>query len=76
MDKNVLRWFGHLERMSEDRLVKKVQESEVDGVGARGRPRYRWVDGVRRALSRRSLELEDARVCARDRIEWRSIVNC
>ena len=30
-DENVLRWFGHMERMSEDRLTKRVWKAEVRG---------------------------------------------
>ena len=37
---NVLRWFGHVERMNNERLLKKVMNSKVDGRNARGRPRY------------------------------------
>ena len=36
--------------MEEERMLKKVMNARVNGVGARGRPRLRWMDGVRRAL--------------------------
>ena len=38
VDMNVLRWFGHVERMENDRLLKRVMNAEVSGRGARGRP--------------------------------------
>ena len=50
VDQNVLRWFGHMERMDEEHLAKQVMNSEVDGNGGRGRPNLGWMDGVRRAL--------------------------
>ena len=28
---NVLRWFGHVERMDNERLLKKVMNAKVDG---------------------------------------------
>ena len=31
VDTNVLRWFGHVERMESGRLTKKVMNSKVDG---------------------------------------------
>ena len=39
MDQGVLRWFGHVERMREERLVKRVYESDVRGARCRGRTR-------------------------------------
>ena len=53
VDRNVLRWFGHVERMDDDRLLKKVVSARVDRRGARGRPRFRWMDGVKKALGER-----------------------
>ena len=40
VDMNVLRWFGHVERMDNERLLKKVMNAKVDGRSARGRPRF------------------------------------
>ncbi len=41
MQRNTLRWFGHVERMESERLTKRVYDSEVEGVRRRGRPRFR-----------------------------------
>ena len=38
VDLNVLRWFGHVERMDNERLLKKIMNAKVDGRSARGRP--------------------------------------
>ncbi|WP_289480288.1 hypothetical protein, partial [Klebsiella pneumoniae] len=46
MDQSLLRWFGHVERMNEDRIPKRIYESDVVGVRRRGRPRKSWMDGV------------------------------
>ena len=35
-------WLGHLERMEEDRMPKKVFTRELEGTRLRGRPRKRW----------------------------------
>ena len=71
----VLQWFGHMERMDKERLVKKIVESEVRGVRLRGRPRMGWMDSVKRALYMRGLTVEQGRMTARDRNEWRRIVS-
>ena len=44
---NVFRWFGHVERMDNEQLLKKVMNVKVDGRSARGRPRFGWMDGVK-----------------------------
>ena len=41
---NVLRWFSHVERMDNERLLKKLMNVKVDGRSARGRPRFGWMD--------------------------------
>ena len=45
-DQRVLRWFGHMERMNEYRMARRVLMAEVSG----GRPRLGWMDGVNVAL--------------------------
>ena len=39
-DMNVLRWFSHVERIDNDRLLKKVMNVKVDERSAIGRPRF------------------------------------
>ncbi len=46
----MLQWFGHVERMEEERLVKKVTISDVRGVRPRGRPPMGWLDSVKSVL--------------------------
>ena len=38
-DQRVLRWFGHVERMKEYRMERRVLMAEVRGGRVRGRPR-------------------------------------
>ena len=45
VDRKVLKWFGHVERMGDERLTKKVYNSDVGGVRGVGRPRFRWIGG-------------------------------
>ena len=41
-----LRWLGHLSRMSEDSVAKRVFERNAEGRRGRGRPKLRWKDSV------------------------------
>ena len=69
VDMNVLRWFGHVGRMDNERLLKKVMNVKVDGRSARGRPRFGCMDGVERALNDR-MDVREASERARNRNEW------
>ena len=74
VDMNVLRWFGHVKKMDNKRLLKKVMNAKVDGRSARGRPRCGWMDGVKRAWNDRRRDMREASECASNRNEWRMIV--
>ena len=37
-------WKENLEKMEDDRLVKKVYTEEIVGKRPRGRPRKKWID--------------------------------
>ena len=52
-DQRVLRWFGHVERMDEYRMARRVLKAEVSGLRVQGRPRLGWIDGVKVALGNR-----------------------
>ena len=75
VDTRVLRWFGHMVRMDDQRLVKRVMELEVSGSRPRGRPKFGWMDGVKQALGKSDISEELARERAMDRREWRMIGN-
>ena len=73
-EERVLSWFGHMERMSGERLTKRVYESEVGGARRRGRPPKGWMNGVKDALKERGRTVENARVVCQNRSEWRAVV--
>ena len=75
MEQKTLKWFGHMERMDESRLVKKIMHANVWGERPRGRPRLGWAEGVKTALGVRGLSIEEGRIKARNRAEWRVIVS-
>jgi len=43
-------WLGHLERMEENRMPKKIFTEEWKGTRRRGRSRKRWKEEVERDL--------------------------
>ena len=60
-NKRVLRWFGHVERMDDYRMARRVLMAEVSRGLVRGRPRLGWMDGVKVALGNRGMTAEAAR---------------
>jgi hypothetical protein len=65
-----LRWFGRIKRMPGNRLPLKILDWEPEGTRRRGRPKERWIDGVRRSMINHGLTEEDNR----DRDRWRNLV--
>jgi len=45
-------WLGHLERMEEDRMPKKIFTQELEGTRRRGRPRKGWTEEGRKRYSK------------------------
>ena len=44
-DQRVLIWFGHVERMDDCRMARRVLMAKVSGGRVRGRPRLGWCEG-------------------------------
>ena len=65
-------WLGHLERMEEDRMLKKIFTQELEGTSRRGRPRERWKEEVESDLQ--VLGVRRWRELVADRKKWKDIV--
>jgi hypothetical protein len=67
-----LRWLGHVLRMGEDRLPKRILWEKIFSSRRKGRPKLRWLDDVKKDLHiMRVTKWEEK---ARNRKEWRQIV--
>ena len=44
--------------------------AKVDGRSAKGRPRLGWMDGIKKSLNDRRIDIREASECARNRNEW------
>jgi hypothetical protein len=62
-------WLGHLERLEEDRMSKKILTQELEGTRRRGRPRKGWREEVERDLQ--VLGVRRWRELVTDREKWR-----
>lgn len=53
-----LRWIGHVERMDDNRLPKRIIDFKPRSKHPHGRPRGRWIDGVTRSLKAHNVGTE------------------
>jgi len=64
--------LGHLERMEEDRMLKKIFTQELEGTKRRGRPRKGWREEAERDLQ--VLGVRRWRELVTDRTKWKDTV--
>jgi len=64
-------WLGHVERMEEDRMPKKIFTQELEGTRRRGNPRKGWKEEVERDLQ--VLGVRRLRELVADRKKWKDI---
>ena len=70
---DVLPWFGHVERMENDIISKRVYVGECAGSRSVGRARKRWIDTVKDNLKKIGLDVRQARRIVHDRSLWRDL---
>ena len=71
-----LRWYGHVKRMEERKMPKKYLEWTPPGKRSVGRPRKRWMDGIKESMLRRGTSLSEVEETSAydDRREWRTFL--
>jgi len=67
-----LSWFGHLHRMSEERMVKKVYKWNLMLTRPLGGLKSRWEDDIRSDMKK--LKIKNWTSCIQDRNNWKLYV--
>jgi hypothetical protein len=77
MERNRLKWYGHVMRMADERMPKKMLEMKLRGRRQRGRPRTRWMDQVKREMDKRGKKWTQVQQDREweDRDRWRFVCN-
>ena len=74
IDESVLRWFGHVEKMENDKTAKRVYVGEHVGSHSVRKRQMRGIYTVNDCLKERGLYARQARRMVHDRNEWRGFV--
>lgn len=74
IERQQLKWLGHMVRMDEERQPKRVWQARAAQKRARGRPRRTWNETVAESLRERGLTWSDGRKMAANRKEWAKFV--
>ena len=62
-----LKWYGHVRRMKEEHIVRRMLDVDIPGKRRRGRPNLRWKDACKRDMTEAGMKEDNAT----DRAEWR-----
>ena len=55
IEQNQLTWYGHAQKMAEERLPKIALKWMPKQKTARGRPKKNWMEGIKQAMKERNL---------------------
>ena len=72
IERTQLRWYGHVKRMSQDRIVRRSVEAKEWKTRARGRPRTTWLDNIKEYGRRREKTLPEIDRLTKDRAQWKA----
>jgi hypothetical protein len=67
-----LGWLGHVHRMTDERMVKKVYEWKRMAIRSLGRPQTRWENDVKNDLN--IMKIYNWKDCIQDRRKWKKMV--
>ncbi|PNF40800.1 Surfeit locus protein 1 [Cryptotermes secundus] len=70
-----MRWAGHVTRMEKTRNAYRILVGKPEGKRPLGRPRRRWVDNIKMDLREIGWDGMDWIDLAKDRDQWRALVN-
>jgi hypothetical protein len=64
--------FGHVQRMPDTGVVKKIFNWKPLTKRSQGRPKYRWEDNITQDIGH--MKIENWLACVQDRGKWKGVV--
>lgn len=74
IEKRQLSWWGHLQRMNTNRVVKQIWEAKTTDKRSRGRPQKTWDNILGKILRAKGKTWQEAKAVAMDKNKWRKFV--
>ena len=72
--KGRLKWFGHIERMNNNRLPIAALHGHVEGERSRGRQNKTWMDNIREDMKIKGIDMTRIGDTIRNRQIWRNLI--
>ena len=72
IERNQLRWYGHVLRMPDARDTKRMYDWKPRKKRPIGRPRKRWEDQIREITQKEESNFQKVKALTLDRTKWRS----
>ena len=72
--KSLVSYFGHVERISEERYPNMLLYGKIEGARPRGRPKTKWIDNIQENVQM-GHTVSEANRLARDGCRWRIAIH-
>ena len=74
IERNQLRWYGHVQRMPDTRDPKRIHKGKPKKKQPIGRPRKRWEDQIKEITQRVEKDFNAVKSMTQNRTEWRRLI--
>ena len=75
IEKKQLQWYGHVTRMEENRIPKRVHEARPIGNRPQGRPQHTWIQNIEQYCNKRSKTITVDNKIAKDRKQYKAFIS-